>query len=809
MNKTLKKTLSIILTILMIVTAIPMAFAAEIVGSGECGADGDNLTWTLDADGTLTISGEGAMADYHVSTLPPWAGYKENIKEIVIEEGVTELGRFAFYGHTAVKDVSIANSVTTFTGRVFDGCSAIEKLIIPAGVSILESTSFQNCSSLKQIVFLGKVDIDNFYAFDGCSELREIVFAKGATNSQDVSYPFTIDDINADEIVIHFGGTQAEADEAFAPISEMDKIYSVATIHYMDGCNCSDCDFALAHSGGTATCIDLAVCQVCETVYGEVDADAHDWSNKDGVCANACGFECPHEGQNGSCKNCGANLGKLVIDLSEVTLSGVSIGNGYKYYDEDGYIITGENKNIRILIYDSCDITFNNMSAHRVDLYSETEDNIPVTLDGDNYIYGFNNPYMSHLTINGDDDDTLTIVNNESAITTVGNPGSLTVNGGKINAVTETTYDYPTINCFGGFTLNGGEVTASNNYDNVIYCNTVINGGTLNVISTSHDMEAIVGDIEIAKGALLTVSATYMVFDTYYNITPVNEAEENLSVFARFDKDSDFSIVSDIKAAIKDKTYAEIKVDTHEHDFDNSGKCIRDNCGAQKADYSEYFEALERYYALTGEYADILVEKTGDYIEGKVQEIVDEYLGDEEISGNFSVEKQYIIDGIADGVNEICDTIEKGIADGTLIIADYTEIDEAIKAIDEALENATISDEMAAELSDIKAQLEELKEDENATMADVNELLERTETITEVMNNCANGNHTDEDGDYLCDYGCGHEFEKPADTDCDHLCHKDGLLGFFWKLACFFFRLFNLQQYCDCGELHYDAPVFG
>ncbi|MBO5395855.1 MAG: hypothetical protein J6A97_03130, partial [Clostridia bacterium] len=90
--------------------------------------------------------------------------------------------------------------------------------------------------------------------------------------------------------------------------------------------------------------------------------------------------------------------------------------------------------------------------------------------------------------------------------------------------------------------------------------------------------------------------------------------------------------------------------------------------------------------------------------------------------------------------------------------------------------------------------------------------------------------HIDEDGDYLCDHGCGHEFEKPAEPDtpdtpdepdtpdtpdeptdeaCDHLCHKDGLLGFFWKIACFFFRLFNIQQYCDCGELHYEKAIIG
>ncbi len=264
----------------------------------------------------------------------------------------------------------------------------------------------------------------------------------------------------------------------------------------------------------------------------------------------------------------------LTIDVTDK--SSVIIGNGSDYFDEDGYIITGTNTEAPIYIYDSCHITFNNMSASDVYIISDTEENVTVTLDGDNYMYGGFNIYDSNLTINGDDDDILKIVSSASAFTTGGaNPGSLTVNGGKINAVTETTDNYPTVSCFAGFTLNGGEVTASNNYYYVISNKTIINGGTLNVISTSPDIEAIDFDVEIAKGALLTVNATYMVIRSIYNIIAVNEGEENLLLFARFDKDSDFAPVLDIKAALDGKAYAEIKVDTHEHSLEN-GKCV---CG--------------------------------------------------------------------------------------------------------------------------------------------------------------------------------------------------------------------------------------
>ena len=88
--------------------------------------------------------------------------------------------------------------------------------------------------------------------------------------------------------------------------------------------------------------------------------------------------------------------------------------------------------------------------------------------------------------------------------------------------------------------------------------------------------------------------------------------------------------------------------------------------------------------------------------------------------------------------------------------------------------------------------------------------------------------HTDADGDYKCDNGCGHEFEKPApeeptpdtpdepntpdepdtpdeptDSTCDHLCHKSGILGFFWKIVKFFSKLFKINPVCECGAAHY------
>ena len=66
--------------------------AAEVIASGTCG---ENLTWTLDSSGVLTVSGTGEMEGYNSA---PWSADRELIQRVVIEEGVTSVGINAFNG---------------------------------------------------------------------------------------------------------------------------------------------------------------------------------------------------------------------------------------------------------------------------------------------------------------------------------------------------------------------------------------------------------------------------------------------------------------------------------------------------------------------------------------------------------------------------------------------------------------------------------------------------------------------------------------------------------------------------------------
>ena len=100
----MKRFLSLVLCVAMIATAILSisAVTAAEVANGECGS---NLTWTLDDAGTLTISGEGYMYSYSATSAAPWAEYAQSIKNVVIEDGVLSIGKYAFAGCTALESV--------------------------------------------------------------------------------------------------------------------------------------------------------------------------------------------------------------------------------------------------------------------------------------------------------------------------------------------------------------------------------------------------------------------------------------------------------------------------------------------------------------------------------------------------------------------------------------------------------------------------------------------------------------------------------------------------------------------------------
>jgi hypothetical protein len=122
------------------------------IPAGTCGT---GVSWVL-VDHTLTISGAGAMADYG-SESAPWSSYSSRITSVVIESGVTSIGKYAFKGYSVLSSVSIPSGVTSIGFQAFFNCPALTSVSIPTSVISIGTRVFEGCSGLTTIT----VDVSN------------------------------------------------------------------------------------------------------------------------------------------------------------------------------------------------------------------------------------------------------------------------------------------------------------------------------------------------------------------------------------------------------------------------------------------------------------------------------------------------------------------------------------------------------------------------------------------------------------------------------------------------------------------------
>ena len=143
------------------------------------------ITWTLSDDGTLTISGTD-MPDYYYSVYYgnhiPWGSQCKEIKKIVINDGVTNIGRNVFTGCSALTSIIIPNSVTVIGDAAFYGCSALTSIIIPNSVTSIGGSAFSECSGLTSITIGNSVTTIGGQAFLRCSGLTSIIIPNSVTS---------------------------------------------------------------------------------------------------------------------------------------------------------------------------------------------------------------------------------------------------------------------------------------------------------------------------------------------------------------------------------------------------------------------------------------------------------------------------------------------------------------------------------------------------------------------------------------------------------------------------------------------------
>lgn len=220
-----KRLISLLLAFSMMLTFLPAgavsAFAEENLGPYDCG---QNVTATLSSnnDGTytLTITGNGPMANYNGyktssnDSCAPWCEKIQNITRLIVEDGVTTLGdnilyysysdsdskfhsfhsnlhevklpdgltcigKSAFYNSPELTEVKIPSTVTKIEQSAFSGCTGLTKIELPPQLEEIGYSSFYGCSGLTEITIPSSVKIIRSGAFENCTNLESVTLSEG------------------------------------------------------------------------------------------------------------------------------------------------------------------------------------------------------------------------------------------------------------------------------------------------------------------------------------------------------------------------------------------------------------------------------------------------------------------------------------------------------------------------------------------------------------------------------------------------------------------------------------------------------
>ena len=170
------------LYLLLIILLVSLSAYAE--KTGTCGA---NLKWKLTDEGVLTITGTGEMQNWEDRHARPWSP-NSNIKQVIIGDGVTTIGDYAFALCSSLTSVTIPNSVTTIGNDAFSWCQALASITIPNSVTDIGPSTFYYCSSLTSIIIPNSVTDIGSSAFYGCSSLTSVTIPNSVRTIGDSAF---------------------------------------------------------------------------------------------------------------------------------------------------------------------------------------------------------------------------------------------------------------------------------------------------------------------------------------------------------------------------------------------------------------------------------------------------------------------------------------------------------------------------------------------------------------------------------------------------------------------------------------------
>ena len=187
-----KRFLAALMAFCLALTLLPGTALAATVATGECGAKRDNLTWTLDNGGTLTVYGNGEMEDYTTQMsggpVPPWEKHSNSIKNVDMDSGITHIGNSAFLGLHYLNSAKIPYSVVTIGKYAFYRCNRLISISLPYGMENIGTGAFLGCDSLTDVEIPNSVTSLGSSAFCECDGLTSVTLSNKLTSIETATF---------------------------------------------------------------------------------------------------------------------------------------------------------------------------------------------------------------------------------------------------------------------------------------------------------------------------------------------------------------------------------------------------------------------------------------------------------------------------------------------------------------------------------------------------------------------------------------------------------------------------------------------
>lgn len=161
---------------------------ADLEAAADSGSCGENMTWTLQGT-VLRLSGSGVMRDYNAGGVTiPWQKYREEITDVVIEDGITQITSNAFQNFTRLTGIDFGTTLSKIDSNIFYGCTALRAVTLPENIVSIGSHVFYGCTALTDVTILGGVTHMGAHVFEDCSSLQRVYLGARLTVLGDYTF---------------------------------------------------------------------------------------------------------------------------------------------------------------------------------------------------------------------------------------------------------------------------------------------------------------------------------------------------------------------------------------------------------------------------------------------------------------------------------------------------------------------------------------------------------------------------------------------------------------------------------------------